>query len=124
MRSSQRQRTQRQGASCLFPSRQYVTVDWHAAQADTGGCVERIAQRWRSRGRAGLADTARCFPTLDHMDFNVGDFVYPQHAVVVEIALLYTAFGDCDVAVQCGSETEYQTALKLCDNGIGIDGDA
>ena len=89
-----------------------------------GRGVDRIAQRRRASGPAGLADAAGLLAALDDVHVDRRHLVDAQHAVVVEIGLLHAAVFDGDLAVQRRSEPEDQPALKLRHDGVGIDGDA
>ena len=85
---------------------------------------DRIAQGRRCGRRAGFADAARRLAALDQMDVDRRRLVDPQHAVIVEIALLHAALVNGDLAIERGRRAEDQPALQLRDDGVGIDGDA
>jgi len=105
-------------------SRKNIWIDGESAQADAGRRVQRVAEGRRRGGHAGLADAAWGFAALDQVNLDSRSFVDSHHAVVVEIALLYSALVDGDIAVQGGGQPEYQAALQLRDHRIRIDDDA
>jgi hypothetical protein len=58
------------------------------------------------------------------MHFDRRRLIDPQHAIVVEVSLLYAAFVDGNRAVERGRQPEDKTALELRDHAIRIDRDS
>ena len=117
------QNAARGGAHAFFP-RDQGAVDRQPPQRDAGRGIDRVAQRRRSRGDAGLADAAGRLAALDDVNLDLRRLVDAQHAVVVEVGLLDAALVDGDLAIERGGQAEDQPALELRHDGIGIDGDA
>src|SRR4029079_4013740 len=71
--------------------------------------------------RTGLADAARRFAGLHEMDFDDRRFVDPQHAIVVEIALLDAAALEGNFAPQGCAQAKNNAAFDLRNDRVGID---
>ena len=101
--------------------RKKTSIDRHSAQRDPGCGVDRVSQRWDRGRRAGFTDTAGRLATPDEMHIDGRDLMDSQHPVVVEVRLLNPPLVERDLSMNRGGETEYQAALKLGNDGIGID---
>src|SRR5882672_1996071 len=99
--------------SCLPPSRQDVAIDRKFAQPYSGGRGDRVANSRRRRGGARFADAARQLVIPDQMNLDGRSLVDPEHAVIVEIALLYAALFDRDFTIERRRQPEDQPALQL-----------
>src|SRR5882757_700282 len=110
--------------SCGFLCREFVTVDWQSTQSDSSRREERVRQGRGRRRCARFADAAWRLAALDEMNLDLGCLIDPQHAVIVEVALLYPTLVDVDFAVERGGQSEHQPALQLGDDGVGIHDDS
>src|SRR5271170_659154 len=109
--------------SCgLFP-RKYVPVDGKLPHSDAGRRKQRVGERGSRRDRPRFTDPAGCLLAVDQVYLDRGGLVYAHYSIIMEIALLNATVGDGDLAIQRCTETEDETALYLCRNRIGIDGD-
>src|SRR4029077_12010193 len=65
---------------------------------------------WRYRD---LADSTGPRIACHDMDIEAGHLIEPQHAIVVEVALLHPTTPERDVAPKCGREAVHDAALEL-----------
>src|SRR5215469_13658320 len=103
---------------------QRLAVDRQPPQRDAGRGIDRVAQRWRTGSRAGLADPAGILAALDDVNVDLGDFVDAQHAIIVEVRLPHAAALDGDFAPQRRRQAEDQATLQLRGDSVGINGNA
>src|SRR5437763_10878955 len=75
---------------CQFPYRQL-------SYSLPRGRKDRVAHRWRDRGRAGLADAALRVGRRHDVHLHPGHVAHAEHEVLMEIALLGAALVDGDL---------------------------
>src|SRR5271169_6060554 len=93
--------------------REFLGLEWQAAETLSCGREDRVSYRRRSRWDAGLADSPGSFVAGDDVDFDAWRIRDANHRVVVKIALLHLAVLDCNFIVESRGEPEYHAALNL-----------
>ncbi|GCC47555.1 hypothetical protein chiPu_0031621, partial [Chiloscyllium punctatum] len=120
LQKERRPRTRLPRASRLFE----LLADRQGADALAGGGEDRVDQRRRKRRNAGFADAARRRVGAGRHDEDVGDrrrLVDPDHREVVEIALLYLAVLEADLAVFGEAQPHDRSAFDLRVDPLRID---
>src|SRR5260370_11520779 len=98
-----RERTRRSGfASCVLPFGKQASIDWQAADADTGRCEDCIPERWGRRHRSNLAEAAGILVAFQKVDLDLRRLVDAKLPVVVEVTLFDPSFAEGN-AVEQGS---------------------
>src|SRR5258708_1382950 len=96
-------------------------IDRHARKLHPGCRIYGVHNSGLDDHRSWLADATRFLIVVDEISFKHWNFVEPQHAIVVKIALFYAATVNCDLSIQDSGDAENSATLDLGLESVGID---